>query len=525
MSAPMRDTTAGFQGRLLSSRQLIAFIGLALFLIGVKLVFIAHFGSAVPYWDQWDAEAAFLYKPYIEWGTVPQQLLFSAHNEHRIVLTRLLSLLLFELDGGWDPVLQMVVNAGLHVTAILILVSIAQRILQAEQMMLLVLFSAFVFLLPLGWENLLAGFQSQFYLLLIFSLLALNIFTVADGFSVKWWLALFFSVCAFFSMASGALIGAAAFCVVVLQMICSLRRGLREYAAAAVLLVVTGVMIAYVPRIVPHDVLKAHSLKDLVRAILLCVDYPGRNIWSGIWINLPLFAYVVYVLRNRPPLRSTHWIVFGIIVWWVGQIVSLAYGRAIAPTSSRYLDLIIVSLPLNFSILLMGYALAKRSWRPPVLGLTILWVFITVPGLIHVTMTSAFPSVAEREAQSREQQANVEKFLATNDIAALQGKPLLSVPYPSPERLGMLLSDPIIRTFLPDVIRPPSVDTKSTLDRTVLKGRLHPVVAALKTAALRNAGLMIGLGIALAFAATMLSRIGPVRSTETEEDVPPTITG
>jgi hypothetical protein len=41
------------------------FLGIAamtLTLFGVKALFIRYFGSEIPYWDQWDAEADLLYK-------------------------------------------------------------------------------------------------------------------------------------------------------------------------------------------------------------------------------------------------------------------------------------------------------------------------------------------------------------------------------------------------------------------------------------------------------------------------------
>lgn len=43
-----------------------------------------------------------------------------------------------------------------------------------------------VFSLSLGWQNLLAGFQSQFYSLLILSMVALTGFTLAPAFGGAW---------------------------------------------------------------------------------------------------------------------------------------------------------------------------------------------------------------------------------------------------------------------------------------------------------------------------------------------------
>jgi putative flippase GtrA len=183
---------------------------------GVKVLFIKKFGSAVPYWDQWDAEADIVLKTYLN-SNLSLATLFSSHNEHRILMSRIFSLVLFELDGAWDPILQMIANAVLHVGAIVLLVLIIQRIIRPTQFILLALFSTFVFVLPIGWENLLAGFQSQFYLLLLFSLLALTGFAAAAAFSPAWWGSILCSIAAYFSMASGALTPATALAMIFVQ--------------------------------------------------------------------------------------------------------------------------------------------------------------------------------------------------------------------------------------------------------------------------------------------------------------------
>ena len=85
---------------------------LLLVILGAKLWTIQVYGSPLPYWDQWD-EAKLVFQPWLE-GHLTWGALFAAHNEHRILFTRLLDLLELRLNGQWDPGLQMVVNALLH---------------------------------------------------------------------------------------------------------------------------------------------------------------------------------------------------------------------------------------------------------------------------------------------------------------------------------------------------------------------------------------------------------------------------
>ena len=40
--------------------EILPYVGFAIFVLGTKLVIIATYGNATPFWDQWDAEADFL---------------------------------------------------------------------------------------------------------------------------------------------------------------------------------------------------------------------------------------------------------------------------------------------------------------------------------------------------------------------------------------------------------------------------------------------------------------------------------
>ena len=76
-----------------------------LIILGAKIWLIAAYGNATPFWDEWDAEATGLYPRYVA-GTLRLSDLLAQHNEHRILLTRLLDLALFAGSGRWDPILQ-----------------------------------------------------------------------------------------------------------------------------------------------------------------------------------------------------------------------------------------------------------------------------------------------------------------------------------------------------------------------------------------------------------------------------------
>jgi hypothetical protein len=60
----------------------VLLLAMAAIILGSKFWLISVFGSPTPFEDQWDAEAAWLFKPYVE-GTLRIGDLLAPHNEHR----------------------------------------------------------------------------------------------------------------------------------------------------------------------------------------------------------------------------------------------------------------------------------------------------------------------------------------------------------------------------------------------------------------------------------------------------------
>src|SRR5690242_2473567 len=99
-----------------SRTRLAALGGCLLAILGFKILLIARLGSPTPFWDQW-AEATSVYLPYLS-HTLTIDHLLAFHNEHRLMLTRVMALALLMLNGTWDPILQMLVGTLVHVVAI-----------------------------------------------------------------------------------------------------------------------------------------------------------------------------------------------------------------------------------------------------------------------------------------------------------------------------------------------------------------------------------------------------------------------
>jgi hypothetical protein len=475
--------------------------GMFLMLFGTKAALIATYGSSMPYWDQWDGEAANLYIPYLN-GTLDWALLFDSHNEHRIFVGRLLALFLLELAGVWDPLLQMLVNAGLHTLFLLSLVWVLAKILPPREHLGLVFFTMLLFMLPIGWENTIAGFQSQFYFLLIFAMASILALSQAKAFSVLWFLGLLTATAGYFSMASGALTLFSVAAIIILQLIVGRRAGVKEILGVAVVIAVSVVMMFNVKHIGGHDQLKAQSIQQFLWGFLLLAGLPLFSIIGVAIVHAPLFSFAFRAIKKRKTINSVHWPIIALGGWVALQMASLAYGRAIGVASSRYLDLVIIAWPINYAALryFAGTSAGWQIWRKKSTQISVVWFGLLAVGLAVAISINPFLGMFERAKLGVIQTYYVENFLASGNLADLENKPFGHIPYPSAERLGSLLADPTLRAILPAPIRPADADIQELNKRLILGGKLAAPTAFVRAATLKLCGLFIALGIAVFFA-------------------------
>ena len=199
-----RPVAPGFS----THRRWLSLLAVFLVVFGARLWLIERYGSPVPYLDQWDAEAQLVIGPWLN-GESSFDKLFSAHNEHRVLNSRLLTLALFCGNGQWDPLLEAVASSFIYgVLAVVAAIGFSRLVEQRYRGAVLfgvVLMGA----LPFGWENTLVGFQSQFYLLMLFSIVALWGLGIQPPLSAGWWLGASSGMLACLSMGSGFFAAAA----------------------------------------------------------------------------------------------------------------------------------------------------------------------------------------------------------------------------------------------------------------------------------------------------------------------------
>ena len=430
--------------RLPSPHALLSALALFLLIAGTRWWLIGQFATDVPWLDQWDAEAQGLYRPW-QAGTLDLHTWFAPHNEHRIFFTRLLSLTLLWLNQQWDPRLQMVVNAGLYaVVAAALFLLLRKDRTPAFQVFCWVLL-AVLGCAPYAATNTLLGFQSQFYFLAGFSLLAIYFLVNSRPGSPTWIAGALSGCAALFSMGSGYAAALAAAGV----LLCSTREWKRNWMTllAAALLTGAGVLLRSSPA--DSAVLAAKSVADFARFLLACLSWPASPmIFLALVSWLPFAAFLALYLRKQAADDPTARFALGVGFWVLLQAAALSIYRANSPEGleSRYTDILAFGLLANpiCAVLLLETKGPLRRWVP---ALAAFWFTVSAIGLYSASTNGAAISW-KHDMEIR--RAATSGYLATGDQRYLDQAP----PHPDVAHVAALLRDPLLRPLLPTGIRP-----------------------------------------------------------------------
>lgn len=456
--SPPADTRADHPGSLLAAA------GVFLIVLGARLWLVQAFGSDLPFWDQWGAEATRLYIPYFR-ETLSLGDLFAPHNEHRILLTRIFSLGLLLLNGTWDPLLQMALNALLYASvSVFVLRTMVPTTPPAWCVAVALLFA-----LPCGWQNTLGGFQLQMYLMIGLSFLFLWCMTCPSSSWWRWGGGCLSAVLLLFTMASGFL-ACAAFLVTAVLLSCR-SGGSRFRELLPAMLLCSGVVVAGMLLKVTfalHQELQAGTADGFALAAasylgwplsffpIFGIDYPGAHaalFCSAILLWLP-FMILCRRFMLEPHPSATMTLVVSLGFWTLLQVAAAAYARGanIYP-SSRYQDIFLIGLLVNIASLFF-----LRDWYPTGRGavgifmVALLWTMGSSAGLLLATGLNVVHDLPEKRAQQNAGREHVRRFIASGDIESLSGKPRFDIPHYDWENLALLLVDPDVRRILPPTV-------------------------------------------------------------------------
>ncbi|PZR76601.1 MAG: hypothetical protein DLM73_02330 [Chthoniobacterales bacterium] len=451
-------------------------LALIITIVGARLWLISVYSTSLPILDQWDAEAALLFKPWLE-NTLGFADLFTPHNDHRMFPSRLLALGLLRLNDQWDAQLEMVANAALCGLMGWVVATGLARIFGIKYRLPVFVAVALWLALPYGHENTLWGFQSAFYFLLFFSLVAIWGLGFFAPSSRHWWLGATAAAWACFSMGSGFFAAAAVLMLELLRIV-SRRRPWRA-AAPTFLLCLAMIALGCVFRVhfAPHDALKAATVGAWLSVFARCLAWP--------YIAFPIAAFLLYLpwgicsvalLRGWQGMRRTQFeVVFVGGLWVIVQAAAIAYARGEGgriPIASRYMDILALGTLLNGVAVIVLVAQAtppKSALRTLATAGAALWLSAPIAGAGWLGFQKV--GVGPGREVLRPMEENVRAYVETHDRSYLAG----DIPYPSAIRLATLLDDPTIRKILPALVRAPlPIQMRAGTNRAFVPDGLPP---------------------------------------------------
>lgn len=473
--------------------------------LGSKLVLIGWAGNAAPYWDQWAAEALNLIDPYMR-GQLHVGGLLSAHNEHHIFFTRLITLASLETVGSWNPIAEMIINTMIPIATYALILWLAGEILDERQFPWLVGIVTIIVVVPFAFENTLWGFQSQFYLVSLFSTAAIILLVRSPALDRWWWLGGLFCVSAFLSLASGAVTGLAAAAIMMARLPgAPAEERLRTCIGAGILVILSAACALSTPRNGGH-----------IAAILLAMTNSGGwpiklSVLSPVVAHAPTILLGLVLIRTRAGRRDLRWCLVALDLWVCLQAASIAVGRPSQPVVSRYLDTFVIGTLVNCiaAISLAPKSATGSEWRRPALAA---WFSLTFVFLVLFAGLRTVPLFLQAFHIRAEASQGLAAYGAKGDVEALRQSHLDWGP-----RLVTIAVLPTIRGVLPEEFGVPAGERSGARAHLALHGGLRLTTKTLVTFAQMAGAVLLALGAALFVALAMLRHVLPV-SGETRTD-------
>jgi hypothetical protein len=464
---------------------------LSMVVFWAKLYLISSHASITPFWDQWDAQGMALYSPYLQGELTLEHVLYP-QNEHHIVITKLLSLLLLELSGTWDTSLEMILNAGIHVAAMVVFLRYSTLALGRLAVSVFLPYGLIVLVLPLGWENTLWGFQSQFYLMVLMTLVAMGLCLGSSLFSRRWWVGLGVSAASVLTMASGVMVFPVLLGFTAIRLWRGgedLRRGL---AASALYLALFSAAVVWIPDIPQNAVLRAGTPTAFVGALARILAWPMAGGWLSVSLSwLPGLVLAWQLLWRGFPAGDRAMPLLAVLAWVFLQNISLAYGRASSPLSSRYLDVVVLGVLANVLSAIVVWERMEGDRRRVVAAASVLALMCWVLAGVFRESQSEVAYIRSFTVRGIRQTENVRGFMETGDSSYLFGKPFMEIPYPDPVRLQACLRQPSLRGLLPAALGSTARERSHSRQLTFLGGRLYGVMQRVKRMSLHASPLFL----------------------------------
>lgn len=375
----------------------------------------------------------------------------AADSDHRIIVTHFWDMALICLNGRWDPLLEMTVNAIFHaIYACGLAFSLWHFDGRKNAWLVCGLLLPF-FALPFAGENAIWGLNSLWYLINIFGLVAIVGMGFSRMWSWPWWTGLGAVLLGLFTMALGPIVPVAIGGLGILRAI-KYRRLAKEdliplgmCLPLAVIGVAMGVHKNYNP-------LEAHSFADFVGALVRHLDWPFYKLpfMAGVILLPPVLLLICYLRPDFKPVRQAEFLLT-LALWSVLQSIVLAFGRAnygdIIP-ASRYTEVFSLLLIASVfsSVVLVEQWLAVHFPKWNTLLLPLVFAGVIFWGLYQMSEIVVDNLLVQTRVMNLIASERITTYLASGNENDLLERPTIR---PDPKTALAVLSDPTLQPILP----------------------------------------------------------------------------
>ncbi len=432
-------------------------------ILGAKFWLMRVCSTPLPFFDQWDAEGNLLLRPWLH-GQLRWEDLFAPWVQHRIVWTRLLVLSLFIINGQWDTQVEMIAAALVHSTVALILGAILLRRLDRRWKDAILICLLLLFALPFANENTLSGgFQSQFYFLLLFSVLGIWGLGSHPPSSPRWWVG---GVCVFlgwFTAGTGSFSGLAVACSISLRLFRPEGRSRDNWLTLVVALVLGLGSLCLNIGVKPYEGLRTHSVGEFLGTFIGLLAWPNPTLWLAALAFGPFFGLLWMVARGRWISGAAEAFIIPLGFFALAQLAAIAYARSGYHTLevSRYMDFQSIGALVNFACLTLFVHRAKnsgRSNRQVLQGVFALaWLVAAGYGLSQFTRRNLAQDLPMLKASNESENRHVAAYLADLDFQVLVHAGSRDFMCGDGRTVYAVLGDPLMRRILPAQVSPPVV--------------------------------------------------------------------
>jgi len=424
-----------------------------LVLFAAKLLLIARYGDPTPHSDEWAGDGLNFLIPLLH-GRWAWRIWVAPHNEHRILLTRLVIWVILKASGRWDLIAQVELNAALHAISLVLIAFMLADAASGRRdpvaASILIAFAIVANAIPFSFDNTLHGFQSQFYFLIALSFASIALLVPSAAFSFRWWAGLGVGTLALFSVASGALSFCPSIGVALLQALRGQRRGRREIAGLCVLMAVTAALVCAVPTVPMHDIYRAHSVRQLLWAFAHASAWPFGAGLCFVAQGPAVVASTLIIWESTGRSDRSWYLVAGLL-WIMVQVLLLSWSRALSPIESRYMDLFIIGQMVGAAsaLSLLRLKLPVRLDRRIVASAVAVWFLAIMAGYLQAANRFLPRNLPPPSTEGLASVAHLRAYLAHAPDPLAPDEAWMANIIPDTGLVRDVLDDPAIRAVLP----------------------------------------------------------------------------